>query len=256
MLSRRHFLMGTGAVPLATSAAYAARRRRCGSVLRRSDSGSDNQQASPVVDTRRSFVQPNHFRWGLVQLGMSQRTVIKLLGDPLGRDEPSEKLKAVAPLLGNTDVPATLVSRWTYGWLDFQAPSVPYIYYYKIEFDLKNDKVVGIADPFEDGITTHGRPSIPRLVSPQQTAVFACDFPHLLDLRWQPPSGEYPMTFEVEVERTWIGRSTHEVSIPHHTIAHRGMNPGSWRVRAKNHHGTSNWSEFRTFRYAASVEST
>jgi hypothetical protein len=93
------------------------------------------------------------------------------------------------------------------------------------------------------------------LIIPQQNSVFS-HYPRLLDVRWQPCSGNYPMEYEVEA-----GISSSNVEQFHDRLTHAGLfspwcviqfvgaQPGRVRVRGVNALGPGEWSDFRHFTF-------
>lgn len=107
-----------------------------------------------------------------------------------------------------------------------------------------------------------GRPTVPRLLTPYPDAKLTHQ-PFILDFRWLPVCGEYPIEYELEVSgsyvtyddkteqdvKEWFDAGTERTRQTHIASLAPGSNPCRWRVRAKNRLGTSAWSEYRYFQF-------
>jgi hypothetical protein len=143
----------------------------------------------------------------------------------------------------------------TYGYITY--PSLPHKYTmcFALAFD-SEDRVQWKHDPFGGVVPTGVRPTKPRLVAPQHGSAHT-HFPRLLDVRWTPSAGEYPIVYDLEVGLGWPADPEsfrdhvewQEYGQPYALIAFPGSQPGRLRVRGRNVHGTGPWSEFHVFRF-------
>ncbi len=173
---------------------------------------------------------------------MTRRQVVEILGEPrinfLGRGRPRK-----------TD------PYWSYGYL--QMPMVPheYTYRFSILFD-ECDRVRLKIDPFNGKFSADGKPTVPEIITPLENSIFS-HFPRILDLRWTPSSGVYPIAYTVEIgEGSVMGNEPfHDMILeqnlgcPFYIATIRGAQPGRFRVQARNELGESDWSEFRNFTF-------
>ena len=137
-------------------------------------------------------VQPDYVSWHSVQVGMSREEVIELLGKPC-RDK---------------FMPAYTTNRtpyWLYGFIQLPMMPHPRTYSFKVGFNNANKVFVKI-DPFGGVFSADGRPTKPIVVCPAE-GVFLSHYPHIVDMRWYPVSGEYPIWYEVEVGGYQYGSS-------------------------------------------------
>jgi hypothetical protein len=117
------------------------------------------------------------------------------------------------------------------------------------------------SDPFGGVFSEDGRPSKPRIINPIPNASYS-HYPPVLDFRWQPCSGIYPIVYEVEMALGWYedalehiewGKphpiSTRPSKGPHLATTFPGAQPGRFRVRGLNTTGEGEWSEFRQFEF-------
>jgi hypothetical protein len=118
---------------------------------------------------------------------------------------------------------------------------------------ITDGKVSRKEDPF-GGITISydGKPTLPKIVFPQNNTKFS-HFPRSVGFQWYPSSGDYPMTYEIEVDILHPDGSYYTtkglVDIPYFAYMHGGMNDGRWRVRAINQRGKSEWTKYFTFSF-------
>jgi hypothetical protein len=182
--------------------------------------------------------QPDYKRWKSVEIGMGRNEVVALLGRPL-RD----------PYLS----PQPTYS--VYGYL--QMPMMPHIRTYRFYVRYDDDwRVAGKADPFGGIFSVNGRPSKPLILSPPPRAVFG-HYPRIVDIRWHPASGEYPIWYEVEMGHgrpfTSDAGEFHdeicetECPFPYYVTEFGGDQPGRLRVRGVNALGKGAWSDYRYF---------
>jgi len=188
------------------------------------------------------FVQPDYARWEAVQIGMERDAVIELLGPP--RDDEFRGGKA------RLDDP-----HYLYGYLQMPMLPHPRTYAFSIGFD-ERGKVFSKVDPFNGRFSEDGSPTIPEIFSPPDRVTFS-HYPRILDLRWNPSSGAYPMTYTVELG--WAEPPNpdcfhdevieSDLQFPFFTTTFGGAQPGRFRVRARNEVGESGWSVPRCFTF-------
>jgi hypothetical protein len=124
---------------------------------------------------------------------------------------------------------------------------------FTIGFDV-HDRVLYKADPFDGAaLSRSGRPSKPRLITPLRGSRFS-HYPRILDVRWFPCSGTYPMTYQLEVGIARPGSDNfgaHEdpqlLGQPYTILTLPGAQPGRVRVRGRNALGIGPWSDFVGF---------
>ena len=249
MPTRRTFLSLcalVGTAGLTESTAHAATRRfrrrsffgtRCGSV----------SEPSTASKNEAEFIQPDYGKWQQVKIGMHRDDVLRLLGEPLHRQDADPTVSSYL---------------WEFGHLEFAHPAIPSGGFgFLISFEFSTHRVDEVWDPFDGQLSNDGVPTVPRLVLPHDDSQWN-HFPRFLDLRWQPSSGRYPIRYEIEVsvgQDVWEGSDVVSVEyvalpsrtsdVPHHTISFVGKQEGRWRVRAENRLGQSEWSEFHHFEF-------
>jgi len=188
-----------------------------------------------------AFIQPDYARWAAIHTGMSRTQVIDILGPPLeesfhGREEAA----TATPLL--------------YGYLS--TPMLPheYTYSFSIYFD-ESGKVWSKVDPFNGRFSDDSLPVAPEIITPHEGATFF-HFPRILDLRWYPSSGEYPISYAVELGYARVGSRSYydqglvrDLASPFFIAEFVGACLGRFRVRAANRFGCSRWSEYRCFEF-------
>lgn len=188
--------------------------------------------------------QPDYAKWCAVEFGMTRTDVIAFLSKPL-RD----------PYLSSGD------SYWSYGYLEF--PMTPHLrtYQFLIGFD-DDSKVVVKEDPFGGVFSPDGVPSKPMIFTPPEGTAFR-HYPRLVDMRWQPVSGVYPIHYEIEIGSAGYDEERDafifdqdnlvEENLPFPYYVHKfvGDNPGRFRVRGVNKLGAGGWSEYRHFDFSA-----
>ena len=194
----------------------------------------------PGVGSRARIIQPNYERWAKVTRGMTEAEVDRLLGPPLSKQDPQ----------GATAYGAT------YGEIRFGPNHFDVPYTFEITYDTRTTRVIQADDPFQGHLSIDGKPTVPQLIYPKPTEEFN-HFPRLMDFRWQPSSGEYPMTYEIQIrlndfayydwDRFTFARTN--VNEPYFLCSLGGKNSWLWRVRAINRLGTSAWSEERGFKF-------
>jgi hypothetical protein len=180
-------------------------------------------------------VQPDYEQWQAVQIGMTRTEVISLLGRP--RCEQFH-------------FPTETYS--TYGYLQLPLLPNPRAYSFVIGFD-EHRRVFTKSDPFGGVFSPDGRPSKPKIFTPPVGAIFS-HYPRLVDMRWFPASGRYPMRYEVEIG--WSTRTNDpftdrviesKLAFPYYVALFGGDQPGRFRIRGKNALAVGEWSEYRYF---------
>ncbi|MDD3679767.1 MAG: hypothetical protein PHX72_02855, partial [Candidatus Shapirobacteria bacterium] len=82
----------------------------------------------------------------------------------------------------------------------------------------------GKEDPFQGRFSTNGIPTTPVLIYPHTNTVFT-HYPRVVDFRWYPASGEYPVEYQLEAGSVSV--FTFE---PHGAAWMPGMGTHRWRV--------------------------
>ena len=141
------------------------------------------------------------------------------------------------------------MTAWYYGWLLFSDTSVPHEFVFAIEF--QNGEVVQISSPFDGPLSTDGKPTTPSPFAPAFRAKIGY-FPRIVDFRWTPSSGQYPMEYQIEIDHQldpsrYISMCRKTLSTVHLAYSYGSMGTGRWRVRAKNKIGESDWTDYRYF---------
>ncbi|MCI0638549.1 MAG: outer membrane protein assembly factor BamE [Gemmataceae bacterium] len=188
------------------------------------------------METPLEALQPDYRRWQAVQIGMTREEVSALLGPP----QPD-----------SSHGPKETYS--TYGHLQFPLMPHPRAYVFILGFDEKGC-VFTKSDPFGGVFSTDGRPSKPKIFTPPEGAIFS-HFPRIVDMRWYPASGKYPIVYEIEVGHglEMDGPFSSQVietecPIPYYVAScFGGDQPGRFRVRGRNKIGIGEWSEYRHF---------
>ncbi len=191
------------------------------------------------MDTPIKAVQPNYARWQSVRIGMTRDEVAALLG-------PSKPY----PDHGPKDTYSI------YGHVQFPLVPHPGTYLFMLGFD-ENGRVFTKADPFGGVFSTDGKPSKPKVFTPPEGAVFA-HYPRIVDMRWYPASGVYPIRYEIEVGHGLeiSGPFSSEIietecPLPYYVGCYFGGDqPGRFRVRGRNRLGTGEWSDYRHFDFS------
>ena len=192
-------------------------------------------------------IQPDYRRWSAIAFGMTRMEVIELLGEPLA-----------TPHILNPDVYAC------YGYLQF--PLLPLSRLYDFVLGFKEERVFSKGDPFAGRLSCDGLPTKPLVITPANNSVFDCYPPHgthLLDMRWHPVSGVYPMHYELECgvlsnhgcNQTIDYEVCRQKIIMPYFISNRWAvgQRGCFRVRGVNKLGTGPWSDYRHFEIRVSA---
>jgi len=112
---------------------------------------------------------------------------------------------------------------------------------------LLEGKVSSLENPFgTEKLSQDGKPTIPVLIFPYDNFIFKHQ-PRLVDFRWYPSSGKYPMRYTIEIDERLPGRwQSYEkkANIPYYSYTFRSS-IFRWRVKAINSLGESAWSEYR-----------
>jgi hypothetical protein len=189
--------------------------------------------------------QPDYAKWLAVKVGMTRAEVVELLGKPIR-----------GPYLVAGD------SYWNYGYLEL--PMMPHVrtYQFLIGFD-DDSKVWMKEDPFGGVLSIDGKPSKPMIFTPTERTRFK-HFPRLVDMRWQPVSGVYPMRYELQISSAGYHEKRRRflyeednfrlevVPFPYFIHQFVGDNPGRFRVRGVNRLGKGEWSDYRRFKFDTS----
>jgi hypothetical protein len=187
-----------------------------------------------LASRRVSVFQPDYAAWRAVQLGMTRDEVLALLGLP-----PKSSSVTAPPYV-------------TYGWMRFRSDPRGVGHIFVLGFD-KGDRVFYKSDPFSGKFSLDGKPSKPEFIIPQPGARFT-HYPRVLDIRWKPCSGIYPMTYAMEIGIAVPGTTKFHIYLretkiaePYAVVALPGSQPGRVRVRARNEAGLGAWSDYRGF---------
>ncbi len=195
----------------------------------------------PHYTPKPKFIQPDYSKWQAVQIGMARTEVIELLGPP--HDDlyrSSAKARHDDPY-------------FYYGFLQMPMLPHPRTYSFLIGFD-NQGKVFTKGDPFNGKFSKDGTPTIPELIIPLNYSVFS-HYPRILDIRWFPSSGVYPIEYSVRIELSspdepeefWEMETEHDLPIPFYMTEFCSSSTGRFRVKAKNTVGESDWSDYRYF---------
>lgn len=176
-------------------------------------------------------------KWRQLRPGLTQADVVRIMGEPELRERRPERA-------------------WDYGVIVPEGPAFPRGLAFRVWFDQDN-VVTGLESPFGGRSPRRGIPDVPQIFLPQPDARFA-HYPRLLDIRWFPVTGTYPVSYEVSTEiaivrpagTTWFVSPTSKTSVPYVTLRFGGAQPGRVRVRAINAEGTGPWSEYTVFAFA------
>lgn len=194
-------------------------------------------------------VQPDSTAWQSVEIGMSREEVVERLGPPL--DDKSYRGRKA-----RRDDPY-----FDYGYLQLPMTPHPRTYKFSIGFD-DRQRVVWKCDPFHGRFSPDGSPLAPEVITPLDRSEFS-HFPRILDVRWYPVSGSYPMRYTVEIGRCdpvepgvdLTSARFHDEEIltdlecPFCMTTFCGFQPGRIRIRAMNDVEEGPWSEYRYFMF-------
>ena len=197
-------------------------------------------QPVKAAEDEKSFVMPDLQAWEKVDRGMTAEDLLRTLGKPIQGTLP-----------GDPDYRTNIMYRWNYGYVVKKSVVFPI----DLSFTVFVEKglVTSKEGPFGDvPLSADGKPTVPKLMMPTNEA-FLTHYPRLIDFRWYPSSGDYPMKYEIEVgvyfpsDKWKEDPLTAEVPIPYFSYEHSGSNAGRWRVRAVNAKGKSEWSKYFLF---------
>jgi hypothetical protein len=170
--------------------------------------------------------QPDYRAWQKIAKGMTEAEVFSILGPP----EEKDMLHIIGGYI------------WHYGTVVPKSQVMPEPYEFRIRFLL--GRVDFRDDPFGGHFSENGLPTTPRLIHPADGEVFT-HYPRFVDLRWHPSSGQYPMHYEIDIDYAVSEKTTTD---PYVSARVSGANTVTWRVRAVNAKGKSEWSEARSFK--------
>jgi hypothetical protein len=189
-------------------------------------------------------------KWQRLKVGMTEAEAIAIMGQPASRDKPA----------GNRDrlFYLTIVPK---GQL-FQSALA-----FLLWIDTDTGRINSIETPACGGVAKSGAPGRPEIFIPLPNSRFSY-YPRFLDIRWCPPSGDYPMTYDVGVElenfklvngqsvRTNTYRpvrvvepSDFKTAVPYLNYVFDGAQKGRVRVRGANSYGTGPWSDYVGFEF-------
>jgi hypothetical protein len=196
-----------------------------------------------LTQDKSGAVQPDYEKWQRVSIGMTEEQVIQLLGEPEGggmkvQDHPDL-------IQGGT-------TAWTYWTLFPRSKVFPGGIHFIVW--MSKGRVMSKHDPHGGVLSTDGKPTIPKLMLPQNGTKFGHYTSGPVDLRWLPSAGQLPLSYDVEVDLSaddppekWFEQNHTTADEPYLAIVAGGIQPHRWRVRAKNALGTSGWSEYSYF---------
>jgi hypothetical protein len=196
----------------------------------------------PASSTVATALQPNYRKWRAVRVGMSRADVAELLGEALtGREQRPITFR-------DKNYPA-------YGFISYPALPNKWAMLFVLGFD-KNDRVWWKSDPFGGSpLSRSGKPSKPQIIAPRTGSSFD-HYPRLLDVRWFPSSGVYPIVYELELGLSMPGGDQYRANIdphrygqPYALLSFPGAQPGRVRVRGRNARGVGAWSEYVEFAF-------
>src|SRR3569833_2611644 len=150
----------------------------------------------PHYPDEREYTQPDPKSWKKIQPGMSYSEVVEIFGEPI--KDPFYPHPEKVPN-----------SHFLFGWLGLLYVPHPRTYRFVVTFD-REGKVWRTEDPFGGESSEDGIPLKPQIVAPQEEQVFS-HYPRIMDFRWRPPAGVYPMKFELELGHEFRGHFTDQV---------------------------------------------
>jgi hypothetical protein len=110
-------------------------------------------------------------------------------------------------------------------------------------------------DPFNGRFSVDGSPTVPEIIIPADETVFS-HYPRIVDCRWFPSSGVYPITYTFELgvkedrgDRYLDEALDSDLPIPFFMTHFSGAQRGRFRVRARNRIGQSDWSVYHHFKF-------
>ncbi len=188
-------------------------------------------------------IQPNYNKWNKIKKGMSYSDVVKILGKPI--EKP----------LGNPDIDSPYYGlEAIYGIVVKKSKVIPENLCFEILF--LGGKVDKKVNPFNCPVLSkNGIPTVPKMIYPLNNTTFSEDhFPQIVDFRFFPASGEYPMGYLLEVDSYNIffekwNPILWSSSIPYFAVSLNGGHIYRWRIKAVNKLGESHWSKYRYFNF-------
>ncbi len=195
----------------------------------------------PHYKSKHECIVPDLSKWQQLREGMTFDEVTALIGPPI-RD----------PLTGSNpdDVDD---AHLCYGWID--VPGVPHPRTYAFSVGFEDRRLCSKESPFGDDYSADGVPAAPRIIAPVDDPKYD-HYPRIIDVRWRPAAGQYPMRFEVQLgiadseDEHYIHRTEdNDLSGLHYCMDFPGAQPGRVRVRGSNSLGTGPWSEFWYFEF-------
>jgi len=174
---------------------------------------------------------------------MTEGELIQLLGEPEGG---GMKVHDHPDLLQGGTTP------WTYWTLFPRSKVFPGGIYFLVW--MSKGKVVQKRDPHGGAVSIDGKPTIPKLMLPQNGTRFSKYPSGVIDLRWLPSAGQLPNSYDVEFDLSgeeqsgpWFEQNHTSAEEPYLAVVAGGIQPHRWRVRAKNALGVSGWSDYSYF---------
>jgi len=179
--------------------------------------------------------------WRAIKNGVSEEEVIRRIGDPI--------FKSIIGVEVN-DGEMKNIEKWTYGEINSDS-AIFSTWGYESYLEVVDAKVVGKRDPFAVG-------KVPIPVQPQDNIIFSSNV-QVVDLRWIPIFHEYPVYYEVDIDRQilfsdeglkWTSDGRYIANIPMLTLSRSASTHNShlrWRVRSHFSGENSRWSEFVYF---------
>ncbi|MFZ1937224.1 MAG: hypothetical protein WCB27_03660 [Thermoguttaceae bacterium] len=203
-------------------------------------------EAAIVPTTSPAFPTPR--QWLKVVPGMAEAEVVAILGTPAEAEQAFE----------DSSENSFRLNRWEYGKLPIDDPLVPCDYRFDLYFH--KGRVYSKEQPFDTGdasVYRFPKPSVPKLIYPSEDQLFR-HYPRVVDFRWQPSVGAYPMSYCVaflsEDDGT-IKNSSYsplgeaEVDVPYYCTELPGKGRYQWRVKARNQNGESEWTKSVSFAF-------
>lgn len=203
---------------------------------------ASNSFSSVARAGNEDFVIPDLKDWDSVKKGLSVAELEKLLGPPIDGFRIDDDSKP------------NHIHRRKYGYVARRSQAFPGDFAFNVL--IERGKVWSKEDPFGGvEISKDGLPSKPKLISPADGTAFN-HYPRYTDLRWYACSGDYPMTYEVQIDTEdrrgggWFEEKPDTVNVPYISYSHGGACGARWRVRGVNTKGPGPWSDFSYFQFA------
>jgi len=197
---------------------------------------------TPVVrDGTKDVVVPDLEAWDSVKKGLSVSELEKLLGPPIDGFRMDD------------DSRPNHIHRRKYGYVAKESQSFPGDFAFNVL--IERGKVWSKEDPFGGvEISKDGVPSKPKLITPLDGTSFD-HYPRYVDFRWYACSGDYPLTYEIQVDTEnrrgggWFEGKNERISVPYLSYSHGGACGARWRVRGVNAKGAGPWSDYSYFQF-------